>query len=76
MVSGETLFEDEVPFANLFLERTPEQIETLYAERKIDDDAVKELLIDKIRTDPVFAKRCLLLLGEEKWLRQELAALL
>ncbi|MHB1424042.1 MAG: hypothetical protein ACYC3I_12770 [Gemmataceae bacterium] len=73
--SGETLFEDELAFANHYLERTPEQIEALYAEKKIDDDAVKELLIDKIRADPVFAKRCLLLLGEEKWLRQELAAL-
>jgi hypothetical protein len=74
-VSGETMYEDELPFADLYLERTPEQVEALYAEKKIDDDVVREVLIDKIITDPVFAKRCLLLLGEEKWLRQELAAL-
>lgn len=74
-VSGETLFEDELPSANPFLERTPEQVETLYAEKEINEDSVKEFLLDKVRTDPVFAKRCLLLLVEEKYLTQDLVAL-
>jgi len=74
-VSQETLFEDEQSSGNLYLERTPEDVEAFYAKKKIDDDAVKAFLIDKIQTDPVFAKRCLLLLAEEEWLRKDLVAL-
>jgi hypothetical protein len=74
-VSRETIFEDELVSASPYLERTPDQVEALYAARKIDDGVVTKLLIDKIRTDPVFAKRCLLLLSEEKWLRKDLTAL-
>lgn len=74
-VSQQTIYADEVSSGQLYLERTPEEVKALYAEKKIDDDAVKEFLIDKIRTDPVFAKRCLLLLAEERWLRKDLVAL-
>ena len=74
-VSQETLFEDELPYANPYLERTPHEVEALYAEKTIDDDTVKDFLVEKIDTDPVFAKRCLLLLAEEAWLRKDLVAL-
>jgi hypothetical protein len=74
-VSRETIYEDEVESGNLYLERTPEDVEALYAEKEINEDTVKEFLLDKVRTDPVFAKRCLLLLLEEKFLPNDLVAL-
>lgn len=74
-VSHETLFEDELNSGNLYLERDRKDVEAMYAEKKVDDDAVKGFLIDKIQKDSVFAKRCLLLLAEEGWLRKDLVAL-
>ena len=70
-VSQETLFEDEQSSGNLYLERKRDEVEAVYAKKLIDDDAVKGFLIDKIQTDPVFAKRCMLLLAEEEWLRKD-----
>src|SRR5262249_55226640 len=74
-VSRETIFEDELGSANPYLERTHEAVEALYAEKEINENSVKEFLLDKIRTDPVFAKRCLLLLVEDKLLPKDLVAL-
>lgn len=74
-VSRETMFEDEVAFADPYLERTPEQIEALYAEKEITEETVKEFLIDKLRTDATFAKRSLLLLIDETFLPKDLVAL-
>jgi hypothetical protein len=74
-VSSETIYEDEAPFVDPFLQRSPEEVEALYAEKEVTDETVKDFLIEKIDTDPAFAKRCLLLLAEEKWLRQDLVAL-
>lgn len=74
-VSRETIFDDELTSDNLYLERKPEEVEAMYAEKEITEDTVKEFLFDKVRTDPVFAKRCLLLLMEEKFLPNDLVAL-
>jgi len=74
-VSRETIFEDELPVANPYLERTPEEVEALYAEKEINEETVKEFLLDKVRTDPGFAKRCLMLLVEEKLLPNDLVTL-
>lgn len=74
-VSRETIFEDEVSYANPYLERTPEEVEALYAEKEITEDTVTEFLLDKVRTDPAFAKRCLMLLVEEKLLPNDLVTL-
>lgn len=74
-VSCEAVFDDELPFAEPYLERTSEQVEALYAEKEITEDSVKEFLLDKVRTDPMFAKRCLMLLVEEKLLPNDLVTL-
>ncbi len=74
-VSSETIYEDELPYVAPYLERTPEQIEALYAVEEVTDQTVKAFLHGKIDADPVFAKRCLLLLAEENWLREDLVAL-
>jgi len=73
--SRETIFEDELFSAEPYLDRKHDEVEALYAEKEITEDTVKELLFDKLRTDPVFAKRCLLLLNEEKFLSNDLVAL-
>jgi hypothetical protein len=74
-VSSETIYEDELPYTTSYLERTPEQVEALYAVKEVTDETVKAFLYDKINADPVFAKRCLLLLAEENWLQKDLVAL-
>ncbi len=74
-VSSETIYEDELPYVAPYLERTPEQIEALYAVPEVTDQTVRAFLHEKIDADPVFAKRCLLLLAEEKWLHEDLVAL-
>jgi len=74
-VSQDTMFEDELAYREPYLDRTQEEIEACYAKKNIDDDAVKGFLIDRIRQDSAFAKRCLLLLGEDSLLRNDLVAL-
>ena len=51
------------------------EVEACYAKKKIDDDTVKNDLIDRIRGDSAFAKRCLLLLCEDSLMRDDLVAL-
>jgi hypothetical protein len=74
-VSQETIFEDELATQEPYLYRTREEVDALYAKKKIDDDTVKEFLISKIGEDSGFAKRCLLLLCEDSLLRDDLVAL-
>jgi len=74
-VSQVTIFEDELTSGRPYLERTREEVETLYAKKQIDDGTVTDFLIEKIRGDSAFAKRCLLLLSENGLLRQDLVAL-
>jgi hypothetical protein len=74
-VSRETIFEDELPHANPYLERTRDEVEALYVEKEITEDVVKEFLIDQIRTDTAFAKRCLMLLLSDKLISKDPVAL-
>jgi hypothetical protein len=74
-VSRETMFEDELPYREPVLERTRAEVEALYAAKTLDDGTVKGWLAEKIRSDTSFAKRCLLLLGEDKLLGQDLVSL-
>jgi hypothetical protein len=73
--SQETIFEDEAAARPAILERTREQVEALYAKKAIDNETVKAFLIQKIRDDEGFAKRCLMLLCEDSLLRNDLVAL-
>ena len=65
-VSQEIIYEDELSCAELFATRSREEIEKLYAKKPIDAVALKELVIERIRKDEAFARRCLLLLCEER----------
>jgi hypothetical protein len=74
-VSGDTMFEDEQGYVDAYQHRTAEQVEALYVEKRITDATVKEILIERMQRDSGFAKRCLLLLGEDALLRNDLVAL-
>jgi hypothetical protein len=64
-VSQETVYEDELPCREPYLERTREEVEAQYAKKTIDEETVRQMLIDKIRTDDAFVKRALLLLCQD-----------
>ena len=70
-----SIFQDELTYLEPYLHRTKEEVEASYAQKKIDDETIKEFLIDKIRGDSAFTKRCLLLLCENRLLRNDLVAL-
>ena len=65
-VSQETIYEDELGRADLHATRTRAQIEAVYAKKPIDADMLKQLVIDRLGKDEHFARRCLLLLWEER----------
>jgi hypothetical protein len=74
-VSQETIFEDELATQDPFVERTPEQVAALYAQKRITAETVRDFLIQKIQEDSVFAKRCLLLLCDDALVRKDFVAL-
>jgi hypothetical protein len=65
-VSQEIVYEDELDRADLYATRTREEVEAVYATKPIDDETLKQLVVDRIRKDEAFARRCLLLLCEER----------
>jgi hypothetical protein len=71
-VSQETVYEDELGHADPYATRTREEINALYADKLINVETVKQLVIDRIRKDDAFARRCLLLLCEDRLLGNDL----
>jgi hypothetical protein len=74
-VSREIVYDDEVGKVLPLLERTPEQVENLYREREVTADTARDFLIDRIKSDDHFAKRCLTLLATDKLLQNDLVGL-
>lgn len=74
-VSQETVYEDELSVQGPYLYRTRKEVEARYAEPAVDEDTVKQFLIDRIRTDDAFARRCLLLLHGDRLLGNDLVGL-
>jgi hypothetical protein len=70
-MSKEVVFEDEIDERNLFVSRTLKQIEGLYIPQKINQDSIKEFLINKIKKDEHFAKRCLAMLCQDKLMAEK-----
>jgi hypothetical protein len=64
-VSQETIYEDEVASREPYLERTPEEVEAQYVKKDLDEETVRQVLIENIRTNDAFAKRALLLLYQD-----------
>ena len=71
-VSRETIFEDELLYKDPYLHRTKKEVEALYATRLLDENMVKEFLIDKIKKDNNFAKRCMGILNSDFLLKDNL----
>ncbi len=74
-MSKEVVYEDEVDETNIFLARSYEEVQKLYIPPKITPDTVKEFLIKKIKEDDHFAKRCLALLLQDKFMGKDLVGL-
>ena len=74
-MSKEVVYEDEVHERDLFLKRSLEEIENLYSPTTITPNSVKSFLIEKIRKDDEFAKRCLAILNQDRLMSKDLSQL-
>ncbi|MFH0926745.1 MAG: hypothetical protein V1872_14125 [bacterium] len=74
-VSREIIFEDELGKHDLYLGRMEKEITELYVEKEVTNDLVKEYLINRIKDDDYFAKRCLALLRADKLSTQDMISL-
>ncbi len=74
-MSKDVIYDDELAIKDIFARRSPEEVEKLYIPQKINEDSVKEFLLDKIKKDEHFAKRCLMLLRQDQLINQDLVQL-
>lgn len=74
-MSREVVYEDEAQEQNLDLIRSAEDIENLYTPQEINQNSVKNFLMEKIQQDDDFAKRCLAILGQDQLMSKDLAEL-
>ncbi len=74
-MSKEVVYEDEVQEQNLDLIRSREEIENLYAPKEITQNSVKNFLMEKIQQDDEFAKRCLVILGQDQLMIKDITQL-
>ena len=74
-MSKEVVYEDEVQERDIFLIRSWEDIENLYSPQDITPQSVKNFLIEKIKKDDEFAKRCLAMLRQDQLMGKDLSQL-
>ncbi|MDJ0901144.1 MAG: hypothetical protein QNJ55_20280 [Xenococcus sp. MO_188.B8] len=74
-MSKEVVYEDEVQEQHLDLIRSPEEIKNLYAPKEITPNSVKNFLREKIQQDDEFAKRCLVILGQDQLMSKDITQL-
>lgn len=74
-ISREIVFYDELVKKGPVLIRSQEDIDAVYAERAITDETVRNYLIERVRQDDHFAKRCLALLNHDKLLQRDMISL-
>jgi hypothetical protein len=73
-VSKDVIYDDD-PFSDPYVVRDREQIEEIYKTKEVTKDLVKNFLIERIKKDDQFAKRCLSLLNHDQLLQRDLIAL-
>jgi hypothetical protein len=73
-MSRETIYEDE-HHEDPWLHRTKKEVDALYAKKHITTGVVEDFLIQQMRDDPNFAKRCLMLLNTDKLLEEDIISL-
>ena len=74
-VSKEVVYEDEAQAQALYVARSIDEISNLYHYQEINQNSVKQFLIDKIQHDDEFAKRCLALLSQDHVMNKDLSQL-
>ena len=74
-VSRETIFEDELLYQDPYLYRTKKEVDAVYAAKVVDENMVKEFLINRIKHDDNFAKRCIALFNSDALLENTLVDL-
>jgi hypothetical protein len=73
--SSETVYADECNNKTLWLERTKKEVDSLYRKKPVTSRTVEDFLIERIKSDPDFAKRCLMLLNNEKLHEKDIVSL-
>jgi hypothetical protein len=73
-MSRETIYEDEYN-KDPWLIRTKKEVDALYAKKHITKKVVEEFLVKRIKDDPNFAKRCLVLLNSDKLHERDIVSL-
>jgi hypothetical protein len=74
-MSKETLYEDEAGINDPYLKRNKKDVDAIYATKEITHDSVTEYLLNQIKKDDHFARRCLALLNTDKLVEQDLVTL-
>ena len=74
-VSREIIYDDELGKEKPYLIRTREQVDELYKEQPVNEDTVRAFLIERIRNDEYFVKRCLSLLANDKLLQRDMVSI-
>jgi len=74
-VSKEIVYDDEVGKSDLYLTRAKKDLDSIYAEKEITKDLVKDFLIERIKMDDHFARRCLALMNGDRLLERDLISL-
>ena len=74
-MSKEVVYDDELVKKPPYLTRTQNEIEAVYAEKEVTEDLVRSFLIERIRQDGHFAKRCLALMSGDRLLQKDLLTL-
>jgi len=74
-LSKEVIYEDEVYQKELELIRSSTEVANLYAPKEITENSVKDFLINRIKQDNEFAKRCLAMLSQDNLMSKDLTQL-
>jgi hypothetical protein len=73
-MSRETIYEDEYN-KDPWLQRTKKEVDALYARKHITKKVVEDFIVKRIKDDPNFAKRCLMLLNTDKLYERDIVSL-
>ncbi len=73
-MSQETVYEDEYE-KKQWLKRSKKEVDALYAEKRITKKTVEDYIVKRIKNDPEFAKRCLILLNSDRMGERDIISL-
>jgi hypothetical protein len=74
-MSKDVVYDDEIHDQPLYVNRSEDEIQGIYAPQAVTPNSIKQFLIEKIQTDEVFAKRALALLQQDRATGKDLTEL-